>query len=795
MADRENMMDIGNRSSAANSAAWRTRDDGWEGRIEDNALLQGRGRYGDDVKPAKTAAAVFVRSPHAHARINGIDTTEAAGMPGVIATVTAKTLEGANLQTITAGVPFPGKNGTMPVSPHRPALAADRVMHVGQPVAIVIAETEAQAQDAAETVAVEYEPLDAVIDTRKAAAPGAPQLWPEAPGNTALDWAAPEDPEGKRKKAVDEAFASAAHIARIDLLNQRIAAVSMEPRVATAGFDPQTGSYTLRCGTQGVNGIKMQTAMAMKLGPDKLRVLTDDVGGGFGMKASGYPEYTALLLAARQVGRPVHWSSTRSEAFVSDNQARDQHWQAELAIGKDGKFLALRVNGLANMGAYLTGVGLFCNTTHISGCLPTVYDIPNIVMESRGVFTNEVPIGPYRGAGRPEANYLMERLVDTASRVTGLDPAEIRRRNLIKPSQIPYTTFVGGIYDSGDFPVVFEKALAAADYSGFAARKAQSETKGRLRGIGIGCYLEISGGHMHEPAALSFPGGGRILASIGCSPQGQGHLTVFRNVVADRLGVPRDRVTITCGDSARDVPGFGAVASRSAMLVGGALATAVDEVVEKAKAAAAVLLQASENEIVYANGGFEVPGTGRRIGIIDVAERSAELVKQGAIQATLDTHAHVETGPSFPNGCHIAEVEVDPGTGEIEVVSYTAVCDSGTVLDTTILKGQVHGGVAQGLGQALKEHMVYDKDSGQVLTGSFMDYGMPRAFDMPRMQVHLNGSACTTNPLGTKGVGEAGTTAAPCAIVNAVVNALPPGSATHIDMPLTPEKVWRAIKR
>ena len=774
--------------------SFRTNRGGWEGRVEDDALIRGRGRYGDDVMPSGTAAAVFVRSPHAHARITSIDTTEAAGMPGVVAVLTAKSLEGANLNTVTAGVPFPGKNGTMPVSPKRPALAGDRVLHVGQPIALVIAETEIQAQDAAERVAVEYDTLDVAIDTRKAAS-GQPQLWPDAPGNTALDWSAPADPEGAKRKAVDDAFKAAARIARISLLNQRIAAVSMEPRNATASYDAASDSYTLRCGTQGVNGIRMQTVGAMKLTPDKLRVLTDDVGGGFGMKASGYPEYVALLCAARIVGRPLHWSSTRSESFVSDNQARDQWWDAELAIDKDGKFLALRVNGLANMGAYLTGVGLFCNTTHVSGCLPTVYDIPKIVMDSRGVFTNEVPVGPYRGAGRPEANYLMERLVDAAADVTGLDPAEIRRRNLIKPAQIPYTTAFGSVYDSGNFPANFDKALAAADYDDFSARKQASAATGKLRGIGIGCYLEISGGHMHEPAAVSFPGGGKVVASIGCSPQGQGHLTVFRNVVADRLGIARKDVSITCGDSARDVPGFGAVASRSAMLVGGALAVAVDQVIEKGRAAAAVLLQADAASLVYSNGGFEVPGSGRRVGIIEAAERAAELVKQGAVKETLDTRSHVETGASFPNGCHIAEVEVDPGTGEVEVVKYTAVYDSGTVLDPVIITGQVHGGVAQGLGQALKEHMIYDADSGQVLTGSFMDYGMPRAADFPLMQVIPQAVPCTTNPLGTKGVGEAGTTAAPCAIVNAVINALPPGSARHIDMPLTPEKVWRAIKR
>ena len=783
-------MDGSNRQASP----WRTREDGWQGRIEDQALLQGRGRFGDDVRPARTAAAVFVRSTHAHARIESIDTTEAAGMPGVIAVITAKSLAGANLASVTANVPFIGKNGSRPFSPMRPALAAERVMHVGQPVALVIAETEAQANDAAETVAIEYAPLSVAIDTRKAAT-GTPQLWPEAPGNTALDWSAPEDPGGARRKTVDLAFVKAARIARVSLLNQRIAAVSMEPRVATASYDASSSTYTLRCGTQGVHGIKMQTATAMRLGPDKLRVLSDDVGGGFGMKASGYPEYPALLLAAKLVGRAVHWSSTRSEAFVSDNQARDQHWNAELAIDGDGRFTGLRIDGLANMGAYLTGVALFCNTVHVSGCLPTVYDIPDVVIDSRGVFTNEVPIGPYRGAGRPEANFLMERLVDAAAGVTGLDPAEIRRRNLIKPTQMPYTTFVGGVYDSGNFPANFEKALAAADYQGFAARRAASEARGKLRGIGIGCYLEISGGHMHEPAAITFPGGGKVIASIGSQPQGQGHRTVFRNVVADRLGIPREAVVVSCGDSDRDVPGFGAVASRSAMLVGGALAVAADEVVEKGKAAAAILLQASSAELVYKDGGFEVGATGRRIGLVEAAERAVELVKQGALKETLDAHSEVETGPSFPNGCHVAEVEVDPGTGEVEVVAYTAVCDSGNVLDTTILKGQVHGGVAQGLGQALKEHMMYDADSGQVLTGSFMDYGMPRAADFPVMQVHLDGTACTTNPLGTKGVGEAGTTAAPCALVNAVVNALPPGSATHIDMPLTPEKVWRAIRR
>ena len=771
-------------------------DANWAGRVEDAALLKGQGRYHDDVKPANAVSGVFVRSPHAHARIQSIDTTEASGVPGVLAVITAKSLEAAGLDSVSGAVPFPGRNGSMPISPFRPALAGDRALHVGQPVALVVAESEAQAHDAAEKVAVEYEPLDAAIDTRKAAA-GTPLLWPEAPGNVALDWTAPMDPTGEKRKAVEAAFAKAAHVVKLSLLNQRIAVASMEPRGATASFDPATGGYTLRCGTQGVAGIRMQTGMAMKLGSDKLRVLTDDVGGGFGMKAAGYPEYVALLCASKQLGRPVHWMSTRSEAFVSDNQARDQHWDVELAVDKDGKFLGLKIDCLANMGAYMTGVGLFCNTLHISGCLPSVYDIPDIVIDSKGIFTNEVPIGPYRGAGRPEANYLMERIVDAAARKLGMDPAGIRRRNLIKPSQIPYTTFVGGIYDSGDFPAVFEKALAAADYSGFAGRRKATEAKGKLRGIGIGCFLEISGGHYDEAATIAFPGGGKVHVGIGASPQGQGHLTVFARLVADRLGLPAASVTVLCGDSDRDVPGFGAVASRSAMLVGGALANATDAVLEKGREAAAMLLQASPAELSYKAGAFEVPGaqgaSGRRITLLEVAERAGELVKQGAIKEGLDTKGEVETGPSFPNGCHVAEVEIDPGTGEIEVVSYTAVNDCGNLLDATIVTGQVHGGVAQGLGQALTEAMVYDPDSGQVLTGSFMDYAVPRAADMPRMKVLSHASPCTTNPLGVKGVGESGTTAAPSAIVNAILDALPASAAPHIEMPVTAQKVWRAL--
>jgi aerobic carbon-monoxide dehydrogenase large subunit len=760
-------------------------------RVEDDALLRGRGRFGDDVHPDHVTAGVFVRSPHAHAVIRGIDTAAAAKLPGVLAVVTAHDLAAANLATVTGAVPLPGRNGAKPITPMRPALAGERVVHVGQPVALVVAATAAVAQDAADQVVVDYESLPSVVDAHQAVT-GA-QIWPEAPGNLAFDWTGPADPDGVRRREIDEAFAGAAHVARVELVNQRIAVASMEPRTATASFDAASGRFTLRCGTQGVAGVRGQLCGAMRLTPDRLRILTDDVGGGFGMKASSYPEYVALLCAAKQVGRPIHWVSTRSEAFISDNQARDSYWDVELALDSRGKFLAIRVKGLAGMGAFLTGVALFCPTIHISGCLPGMYDIPRMVIDTRAMFTNTVPTGPYRGAGRPEANYLLERVIDEGARISGIDAAELRRRNLIRPKAIPYKTAAGATYDSGDFPPLFEKALAAADYKGFAARRKASRKQGKLRGIGIGCYLELSGGVLDEAATIAFPGGNAVNVGIGSSSSGQGHATVFGRLVAERLGIPFGSVTVLCGDSARDVPGFGAVASRSAMLVGGAISNAVDAVLAKAGKAAALLLQAKEADLAFRDGHFEVPGGAQRISLFDVAARATELVRQGVLGEALDTKGEVKTPPSYPNGCHVAEVEIDPDTGATKIVSYVAVDDCGRVLDHVIVTGQIHGGVAQGLGQALCEATVYDPDSGQALAGSFMDYAMPRAGDVPALTVLHHEAVCTTNPLGVKGTGEAGTTAAPCAIVNAIVNALPPEAAAAIQMPVTAQAIWRAL--
>ncbi len=777
-----------NQPTAAHSAD----PSAWTGRIEDDALLRGQGRYGDDVTPAGALAAHFARSPHAFAKIERIDTAAAKKSPGVVAVLTAADLAEAHYHSISHPHPIPGRGGKVAVSPHRPTLAGNRVMHVGEPVAMVVAVSAAAAQDAAEKIVVDYEQLAAVTDVRAAVASGAPQLWPEAPGNIGFDWTAPADADGKKQAALERAFKDAAHVVRVELVNQRLVVASLEPRTATASYDADKKQFTLRCGTQGVAAVRGQVAGSLNIKPEELRVVTDDLGGAFGMKGWCYPEYVAMLHAARVLNRPIHWVSTRSEAFVTDNQGRDSFWTVELALNTRGRFLGLRVDCIGNMGAYFTGVAHFCVTTHISGCLPTVYDIPHAQVNTRCVFSNTLPTGPYRGAGRPEASYLLERVIDAAADQTGIDAAELRRRNLIAPDRIPYTTAFGNSYDSGDFPAIFERALTLADYAGFAARKKAAKKAGKLRGIGIGCYLEIAGAFPEEAARITFPGGNKVNVSIGAGGSGQGHPTVFPRVAARRLGIAPAAVTLLSGDSARDVPGFGAVASRSAMMTGGAIARTADVVLEKGKRVAAMLLQAAEGDVDYRDGKFSVKNSGREVSLFEVAERAAELARQGVIPESLDTQAGIKVPPSFPNGCHVAEVEIDPDTGALAIVSYVAVGDCGNVLDETIVEGQIHGGVAQGLGQALSENTIYDA-GGQLVSGSFMDYAVPRADLMPAMTVEHYAVACRTNPLGVKGTGEAGTTAAPPAVINAILDALPKGA--QLDMPATPERIWRALQQ
>jgi carbon-monoxide dehydrogenase large subunit len=756
-------------------------DGSFEPRDEDRRLLTGGGRFFDDEAAAGAAWGVFVRSPHAFADIRGIDAAAAQAYPGVLAVLTAADLDAAGIGNVTIAAPIPN---TPMVLPHRPSLAGEVARHVGDAVALVVAETEAAARDAAELVDVDYAPREAVTDLARAALPGAPQLWPEAPDNVAADWQPyPAGAEGRTE--LDRIFAGAAHVARVRLVNQRIVMAPLEPRGALAEYDAAAGRYVIHVGSQSTFVMRQHLARTMGVPAEQVRVLTGDVGGAFGMRTSNYPEYPALMLAAKQVGRAVRWRSTRQEGFLSDNQARDTLIEAALALDGEGRFLALDIDVLASLGAYQTSHGAFIATINFARCLPCMYDISKIGLRIRCLFTNTVPTGPYRGAGRPEANYALERLVDEAARVTGIDRLAIRRRNLIGAGQMPYKTAVGTTYDSGDFPAVFDAAFARADVAGFTARKAESEAAGKKRGLGVACFLEIAGGQPGEGAAMSFPGQSKLLLAIGVQASGQGHRTVYRRLVAERLGIPVDRVDFTIGDSDHEVPSAGAVASRSTMSVGGAVACAIDAIIEKGRRVAAHVLEAAEEDIQYRDGVFEIAGTDRNIALFELAERAA------ALGDSLDTRSTYDAAPSFPNGVHVAEVEIEPDSGAVTLASYVCVDDCGRVLQPVLVEGQVQGGVAQGVGQALLEWGNYDDDSGQLVAGSFMDYAMPRAGDLPDIVSEMHPVLCTTNPLGVKGVGEAGTTASLAAVMNAVADALPPGAA--IDMPATPERVWRAL--
>jgi carbon-monoxide dehydrogenase large subunit len=765
-----------------------------EPRVEDDVLVRGRGRYAADVPLPNQAYAYFVRSPHAFARIVSLDATAAQSASGVLGVLTAKDMEGVG--NLGRHPPLNGRGGKALILPHRPALATERVMHIGEPVAMVVAEDATAAQDAAELVAIDYEALTPVIDAREALAPGAPQVWPQAPGNLAVDWPGPAaDPEANAWK-VDEIFAAAKFVARIAVMNQRMVVASMEPRGATASYDAAADIYTLRVCSQGTTAMRDPIATIMQIPKERVRVLTDDVGGAFGLKTGPYPEYIAQMVGAKNLGRPIHWMSGRSEAFLSDNQARDIYSEAELALDEKGRFLALRIRNTGNLGAYVGAVGANIPTFNFTRCLPAMYDIKYIDMSARCAFTNTLPTAPYRGAGRPEANYVIERVVEEASRVTGIDPAKLRRRNLIPASAMPYKTAIGTTYDSGDFAPILDKALALADYDGFKARRREAKKRGKYRGIGISCMLEHAGGSPIEGAWLTFPGDGTLTVNLNVQSTGQGHASVFPRLVAERLGLPRDSVTHRHGDSALDIAGYASVGSRSAMTAGASIIKCIGLILEKGKRIAAMALEASEGDIAYERGHFGVVGTDRRISLFDLATRAAELKKRGTIEEDLDTKTTTETPLSFPNGVHVAEIEIDPDTGQMDIVAYTAVDDCGNTLDAMIVEGQLHGALAQGLGQALMEQVFYDEGSGQLVTGSFMDYAMPRAADMPpEIRDALHNVPATTNPLGVKGVGEAGTTASIAAVMNAVADALPGGAGAHLDMPVTAARLWEACQR
>jgi carbon-monoxide dehydrogenase large subunit len=763
------------------------------GRVEDDPLVRGRGRYVADAPQPNQAYAVFARSPHAFARIKSIDTAAAVAAAGVVAVLTAKDMEG--IGNISRHPPLPGKNGTKLIVTNRPALATDRVMHVGEPIALVIADSAMAAQDAADFVSIEYEELVPVTDAREALKSVAPQIWPEVPGNLAVEWAGPAADPAANAAEVERLFASAAHVARIAEQNQRLCVASMEPRGATASYDAARDAYTLRTCSQSAGAMRENILGIMNWPKEKLRVITEDVGGAFGLKTSAYPEYMALLVAAKKLGRPVHWMSGRSEAFLSDNQARDTFSEVELALDDKGKFLALRIRSVGNMGAYLGAIGANIPTISFTRCLPGMYDIRHIDIRVKCVYTNTLPTAPYRGAGRPESSYALERVVDEAARVTGIDPVKLRRRNLVKKSAMPYKTPVGTVIDSGDFEPILDKALELADYDNFKRRKREAAKRGKYRGLGVCCMLEHAGGTPTESAWLTFPGNGTLQFALNVQNTGQGHATVFSRMIGERLGISPDKIPHRHGDSANELPGYASVGSRSGMTVSHSVAKAIETLLAKGKPVAATMLEAGEADIAYRNGNFEVVGTDRRVSLFEVASHAAAMKKRGEIAEDLDTKQITETPQTFPNGVHIAEVEIDPDTGHMAVVGYAAVDDCGHALDHTIVAGQLHGAIASGLGQALMENTFYDDGSGQLVTGSFMDYAMPRADDMPPLREAMHNVPATTNPLGVKGVGEAGTTAAIAAVMNAVADAIPNGAGVHLEMPASAPRLWQACQQ
>jgi len=765
----------------------------YQPRLEDDPLVRGLGRYAADAPLTGQTYAYFVRSSHAFADIRSIDTEAAKAVPGVLAVLTAADMEG--IGNISQHPPLAGRGGQKLIIPHRPALAGETVRHVGEAVAVVVAETLTAAQDGAEAVVVDYEERTPVVDLREAVRDGAPQIWPEAPGNIAVNWPGlAKDPDANAQE-VDRIIASAKHVARVSLVHQRILVQSMEPRGATASYDPADDSYFLRCCSQSARALRDGLAPILGVPNPRLRVVTEDVGGAFGLKTGPYPEYLAILVAARKIGRPVHWMSNRAEAFLSDNHARDAYSDVELALDERGKFLALRVRHLGSMGAFIGAVGANIQTVNLTRCLPGMYDIPMIDIAVRCVFTNTTTTAPYRGAGRPEANFILERVIDEAARMTGIDPIKLRRRNLIKSSAMPYKTAVGTTIDSGEFETVLDKALALADHDGFKQRRREAAKRGKYRGFGISCMLEHAGGFPLEGTALSFPGGEHLVLGLNVQSTGQGHATVFNPMLAEQLGIKPEHIEHRHGDSAMEIAGYASVGSRSAMTVSHALIKTVEALLNKGKTIAATVLETAETDIEYRDGRFGVVGTDRSVTLFDLAARAKEMKKRGEIPEDLDTKTNAETPLTFPNGCHIAEVEIDPKTGEMALVAYAAVDDCGRPLNTMIVEGQTHGSIAQGLGQAMLENAIYDSSGGQLVTGSFMDYAMPRASDMPAFKDAIHSVPATTNPLGVKGAGEAGTTAAIAAVMNAIADAIPGGAGAHLDMPATPEKLWQACQR
>jgi carbon-monoxide dehydrogenase large subunit len=755
-------------------------------RMEDDTLVRGRGKYTDDFNLPGQAYAWIVRSSHAHGIIRGIDTTGAKAMRGVLGVWTGTDL--AHYEPFTCGLPLKNRDGSPLLQTNRMPLVTDKVRFVGDAVAFVVAETLAQARDAGEAIVLDIDPLPAVTSAEDAAQPGAPQLYDHIPNNVALDYHFGDSAK------VDAAFAAAAHVTKLDIVNTRVAVVAMEPRAALASYDKTGERFTIQVPTQGVAGSRVNLAKNMKLPNEKVRILTANVGGSFGMKNINYPEYMCILYAAKELGKPIKWTDERSISFLSDSQGRAQNIHAELALDSDGRFLAVKLSGYGNLGAYITGVAPGPLSLNTGKNLASVYRTPLMSVDIKCVVTNTTHMGAYRGAGRPEANYYMERLIDRAADQMGINRLTLRKRNFIKPAQMPFAAASGVTYDSGDFQGVFDKALEISDHAGFAKRKKESRKRGQLRGIAVGSYLEVTAPPSGELGKIVFEADGSVKLFTGTLDYGQGHATPFAQVLCAQLGVPFEKVRLEQGDSDLVRFGNGTGGSRSITATGMAIVESSAMVIAKGKQAAAHLMEAAEGDIEFANGRFTIAGTDRSIDIMELSQRLREDTMPEGVPSSLDVDHNTKDTPStFPNGCHVSEVEIDPETGVVQIVRYTGVNDFGTIVNPMIVAGQLHGGVAQGIGQALMEEVCYD-ESGQPITGSFMDYALPRAGDIPFMTVGDHPSPAKSNPLGTKGCGEAGCAGSLATLVNAVLDALSEYGITQIDMPLTPERIWRAIQ-
>lgn len=760
-------------------------------RVEDPRLLSGQGNYLDDINMARQAHAVVLRSPIAHARIRNIDIAAARKAPGVLEIFTGADLEAANS---IRHLDTPGAAAVAPAPiyvPPRELLVTDTVRYVGDNIAFIVAETVSQAKDAADLIIVDYEELPIITDPELAIKKDAPLVWPESESNICCTW------EKGDESGVSTAFSQAYHITKISLINNRLVVNPMETRGAVGDYNAGMGKYTLYATTQGANIARNWLAPCLGVPISDLRVITPDVGGGFGMKLMAYPEYVLVCWASKQIGRPVKWIGDRSDAFLSDTHSRDHVTTVELALTEEAKFLGIRVDTIANMGGCLSTMAPMVPTVAGSNLYTGLYIMPMVHVKVRLVFTNTVPVDAYRGAGRPEVAYALERVVDAAARDFGISPDEIRRRNFVSTDLLPYETCMGEKIDSGDFIMVMRESMERADWYGSASRKEIARAKNKLRGIGMATYVEACGGGADELAELRVDADGRVDILVGSQNNGQGHLTAYAQIINETMGLDPARVRLVQGDTDLIPYGRGTGYSRSIPVGGSAVKGAALKVVERCKKIAAYLLEVSEADIVCENGKYVVGGTDR---VVTFEEVVAKAYTQGALPEELgfgiaERHEFNPPGLTYPNGCHIAEIEIDEDTGAIEIIGYTVADDLGKVINPLMLAGQVHGGCAQGIGQAMLEGVIYDQESGQLITGSYMDYAMPRADDMPFIDFKYHEIPCQNNALGIKGAGEAGAIGSPPAIVNAIVDALAGYSVKHVDMPATREKVWRILQQ